>query len=222
MYSLMCYKIALLTECLFTYFTTITLITTMQALMSCKITLLTEYLITCCAAIRAITTMYAPMCHQSALFTKCLITYFTAIKAFTIMYITGRSAFSTLYMNLFILRTLVKTQRLNIRIYSDRKAINLIVMFTLNKWVKICCRGSKLCAIELCVSSGYICIYKVTQKNGDFEETGSALKKNPTRQPRSAHNPQNIEAVCVSLLWSPWRSVRKLTAAVRLSRECVC
>jgi len=39
----------------------------------------------------------------------------------TSMYITGISAFSTVYMKLFIHSTLVKTQSLNIRVYSDRK-----------------------------------------------------------------------------------------------------
>ena len=53
------------------------------------------------------------------------------------------------------------------------------------------------------------------------EETGSALKKKPTGRPRSARTPQNIEAVCVSVLRSPRRSVHKLAAAVRLSQECV-
>ena len=52
------------------------------------------------------------------------------------------------------------------------------------------------------------------------EETGSALKKKPTGRPRSARTPQNIEAVRVSVLRSSRRSVRKLVAAVRLSREC--
>jgi len=52
-------------------------------------------------------------------------------------------------------------------------------------------------------------------------KTGSALKKKPNGRPRSAPNPQNIEAVHVSVLRSPRRSVRKLAAAVRLSRECV-
>ena len=51
----------------------------------------------------------------------------------------------------------------------------------------------------------------------NFEETGSALKKKPTGRPRSACTPQNIEAVRVSVLRSPRRSVRKLSAAVRLS-----
>ena len=48
----------------------------------------------------------------------------------------------------------------------------------------------------------------------NFEETGSALKKKPTGRPRSAPTPQNIEAVRVSVLRSPRRSVRKLAAAV--------
>ena len=60
---------------------------------------------------------------------------------------------------------------------------------------------------------------KTSIKN--FEETGSALKKKPTGRPRSARTPQNIEAVRISVLRSPRRSVRKLAAAVRLSRECV-
>jgi len=50
----------------------------------------------------------------------------------------------------------------------------------------------------------------------NFEETGSALKKKPTGRLRSARTPQNIEAVRVSVLRSPRRSVHKLTAAVRL------
>jgi len=90
--------------------------------------------------------MYASMYYKSALSIECLITYFTAINAFTTMYITGRSAFSTLYMKLFIQQTLVKTQRLNIMIYSDRKPIIFIEMFTLKKCVKICCMVSNLCA----------------------------------------------------------------------------
>jgi len=55
----------------------------------------------------------------------------------------------------------------------------------------------------------------------NFEETGSDLKKKPIGRPRSARTPQNIEAVRVSVLRSPRRSVRKIAAAVRLSRECV-
>jgi hypothetical protein len=58
--------------------------------------------------------------------------------------------------------------------------------------------------------------------NKNFEETGTALKKKPTGRPRRARTPQNIEAArFVSVLRSPRRSVRKLAAAVRLSRECV-
>jgi transposase len=53
------------------------------------------------------------------------------------------------------------------------------------------------------------------------EETGSALKKKPTGRLRSARTPHIIEAVRVSVLRSPRRSVRKPAAAVRLSRECV-
>ena len=55
----------------------------------------------------------------------------------------------------------------------------------------------------------------------NFEKTGSALKKKETGRPRSARTPQNIEAVRVAVLRSPRRSVRKIAAAVRLSRECV-
>ena len=33
----------------------------------------------------------------------------------------------------------------------------------------------------------------------NFEETGSALKKKPTGQPRSAHTPQNIEQWGISM-----------------------
>ena len=51
----------------------------------------------------------------------------------TATYSTGISAFSTLYMKLFIHSTLVKTQRVNIRIYCERKNIIFMVMYTLNK-----------------------------------------------------------------------------------------
>jgi len=135
---------ALLTECFITHLTAKRAITTMYALMCYQSVLLTECLITHLTAVRAITTMYASMCYQIALSTECLITYFTAINAFIIMYITGRSAFSTLYVKLFIQNTLVKTQKLNIRTYSDRKPITFIIMFTLNKCVKICCMVWKL------------------------------------------------------------------------------
>ena len=97
----------------------------MNALMSYQITLLIECLITYFTTVRKITPMYASMYYQSALSIECLVTYCTAIKAFTIMYITGRSAFSTVYVKLFIQSTLVKTQRLNIRIYSDKNHLFL-------------------------------------------------------------------------------------------------
>jgi len=61
------------------------------------------------------------------------------------MHITGRSAFSAVHMKFFIQSTLLKTQRLNIRIYCDRKTIIFIARYTLNKCVKICCI-SQLCA----------------------------------------------------------------------------
>jgi len=97
----------------------------MYALMFYQITLMTKCFITHLTAIRAITTMYASMSYKIALSTESLITYCTAIKAFTNMYITGRSAFSTVYVKLFIRSTLVKTQRLNITIYSYRNQLFL-------------------------------------------------------------------------------------------------
>jgi len=47
----------------------------------------------------------------------------------TTVYITGISAFNTVYMKLFIQSALVKTQRLNITIYYDRKN-NYFVNYT--------------------------------------------------------------------------------------------
>jgi hypothetical protein len=47
------------------------------------------------------------------------------------MYITGNSAFSMAYVK-FILSTLVKTERLNIKIYSDTKN-NILAMYIFNK-----------------------------------------------------------------------------------------
>jgi hypothetical protein len=65
--------------------------------------------------------MYAMMCYKRALMIECLITHITNIRALTTTYITGIPAFSTMYMKLFIQSALVKTQRLNITIYIDRK-----------------------------------------------------------------------------------------------------
>jgi len=59
---------------------------------------------------------------------------------------------------------------------------------------------------------------KTSIKN--FEETGSAMENKSTGRPKSARTPHNIEALHVSVLRSPRRSVRKLAAAVRLSQEC--
>jgi len=61
------------------------------------------------------------MSYQTTLLTELLFTHFTSTWALIPTYITGISAFSTLYMKLLIHCTLAKTQRLNIRIYSDRK-----------------------------------------------------------------------------------------------------
>jgi hypothetical protein len=60
------------------------------------------------------------MCYKIRLFPECLITHITNIRTLTNMCITGIPVFSTVYMKLFIQSALVKTQRLNIRIYSDR------------------------------------------------------------------------------------------------------
>jgi hypothetical protein len=52
------------------------------------------------------------------------------------MFITVISAFSTVYVT-FIQSTLLKTQSLNIRIYSDRKKLLFfIAMYILNKNLK--------------------------------------------------------------------------------------
>jgi len=77
--------------------------------------------------------MYALMSYQFTLVTELLFTHFTSIWALIPMYITGISAFSILYVKLLIHSTLAKTQRLNIRIYSDRKKNNFLAMYTLNK-----------------------------------------------------------------------------------------
>jgi hypothetical protein len=121
MYALMFYKTALSSECLITHITSIRAFTTMCALMCYQSDLSTECLITHITSKRELTTMCALMCYKTALMTECLITHITSIREFTTMYITGIPAFSTVYMKLFIQSALVKKQRLNIRIYSDRK-----------------------------------------------------------------------------------------------------
>jgi len=62
-----------------------------------------------------------------------IITNLTTIGMFVPMYITGISAFSTVYLKLFLHRTLIKTQRINIRIYSERKNNYSITQYTMNK-----------------------------------------------------------------------------------------
>jgi len=75
--------------------------------------------------------MYVLMCYQIALFTECLITHFTGKWMLTPVYITGISAFSTVYVKLFIQSTLVKTQKLNILI--EKKTVIFMALCTLNK-----------------------------------------------------------------------------------------
>jgi hypothetical protein len=65
--------------------------------------------------------MYPLMPYKMALSIECLITICTQIWTLNPIHITGMSAFSTVYVELFIESILVKTQRLNIRIYCDRK-----------------------------------------------------------------------------------------------------
>ena len=93
----------------------------MYALMSYKSDVLTECLITHIASKRALTSMCALMCYKMDLLTEWLTTHITSKRALTTTNITGISAFSTVYMKLFIWSALVKTQRLNIRLHSDRK-----------------------------------------------------------------------------------------------------
>ena len=148
MYSLMCYQTALLTECLITHITWIWLLPLMYALMCYHTTLLTEFLCTHITSvghsplcmrwcfirllfsqnffthftnIQAFTAMIALMSYQTTLLTEFLLTHFASIWPLIPMYITRISAFSTLYMKFFIHSTLAKTQRLNIRTYSDKK-----------------------------------------------------------------------------------------------------
>jgi len=78
------------------------------------------------------------------------ITYFTCTWTLTPVYITGMSAFSTVYMKLFIQSVLVKTQRLDIRIYSDRKInyfVNYVYIYIYNK---NSLHLKKLCYLQQC------------------------------------------------------------------------
>ncbi|PNF27340.1 hypothetical protein B7P43_G02435 [Cryptotermes secundus] len=55
----------------------------------------------------------------------------------------------------------------------------------------------------------------------NFEETGSVGKRKSSGRPGSAWTPENVEAVQASVLRSPHRSVRKVAAAVTVSRRSV-
>jgi hypothetical protein len=70
------------------------------------------------------------MSYQTVLANECLITHFTSIRVLISMYIVGIAAFGVVCMKLIIQCSLVKTQRLNIRIHSHRKTIISIAMFT--------------------------------------------------------------------------------------------
>jgi len=64
------------------------------------------------------------------------------------MQITGISASSTVFFNLFIQSTLVKKQRLNIRIYSVRKTIIFITVYILHK-IPLHLKNSVICKTVL-------------------------------------------------------------------------
>jgi len=121
MYALMYYQTAIMTEHLIANITNIRALTTMYALMYYQITILPERLITHYTGIRTLITMDAFMCYQTPLMSESSITHVTQIWTLTPIDITGMSAFSNVYMMFFIQSTLVKTQRLNNRIYFDRK-----------------------------------------------------------------------------------------------------
>jgi hypothetical protein len=118
-YASMCYQTDHLTECLITQFTRIWSLTHMYALMCFKITTATEFPFTHITCREALITMYMLMFYQTDLLTECFLTHFTRIWMLIPIYIIGISAFSILYLKMFIQSTLVKTQSLNIRIYSD-------------------------------------------------------------------------------------------------------
>jgi len=67
----------------------------------------------------------------------------------TPVYITGISAFSTVYMKLFIQSALVKTQRVNIRIYYDRKNNYFVNYIYIYKTKSI--TFEELCYLQPCI-----------------------------------------------------------------------
>jgi hypothetical protein len=91
--------------------------------------------------------MNALMSYHIALLTEYLITHITGIWALTPIYITGITAFSIVYVRLFIQHTLVKIERLSVRIYSDRKKNHFIAVYTLNKIAK----PLKNCYLQECI-----------------------------------------------------------------------
>jgi hypothetical protein len=123
MYTLVFYKTALVFECLITRITNKRSFTTMNTSVSYQMALSTERLSTHITSVRAFTTMSASMCSQTTVFSESPITQLTCIWTLHPMNITGISAFSTVYVKVFIQSNLVKIQRLNIRITCDRKTI---------------------------------------------------------------------------------------------------
>jgi len=113
-------KNALMTECRITHIKTIRALTTVCASMSNKIALKTKCLLTQVTSIMALPTMCVIMTYKTAFWQKALV-HITSIMLLITMYIIRMPACSTVCMKRFIWSTLVNTQRLNIRIYSDRK-----------------------------------------------------------------------------------------------------
>ena len=96
----------------------------MYALVGFQTALVSEFLFTQITRIWTLPRMYALMSYQFTLLTEFLFTHFTSVWALIPMYIRGIYAFSILHVKLLIHSTLAKTQRLNIRIYFDRKKNN--------------------------------------------------------------------------------------------------
>jgi len=79
------------------------------------------------------------------------------------MYITGISAFITAYMK-FIWSTLVKTQRINIRIYFDRKNNYFIAMYTFIKNPM----HLKYCYLQKCIGRPIMLFISYSNKTSAF------------------------------------------------------
>jgi len=87
----MFYKTALMTECLITSCTTVTVLISMYVLMGYQTAFMNECFIRYCTDLMAITTIYALMFYQIALLTEPLITYCTAVRAITTIYVGALS-----------------------------------------------------------------------------------------------------------------------------------